>query len=103
MPSYAVIWAQDPSRVCAGQLSVLHHGLRLDGTDRSGEAAAVEVQSAEIVAVEVGRSREDRIDGRSSVIVRRARGDRVVIASAVGLGLTHEIADELARVAQIGG
>lgn len=96
--SYAVIWSLNGNGICAGELQISRRRLCLDGADRSGTGAALEIRADEILDVEVGRAPGKRIDGRPTIVVSRTRGDRVRIASATGVGLTGEIAEALGRL-----
>lgn len=95
MASYAVIWRVADGPVCAGQLALVREGFLLDGADRTGERMSEAVGSGEIASVTIGRAREERVDGRVSLVLERADGERLVIASALGVGLIHEIAERL--------
>jgi hypothetical protein len=102
MASYAVIWREGPGGICVGQLESLRRGFRLDGADRSGTHAACDVRASDVVSVTIGRASADRIDGRATLIVERSTGSRLLIASAMGVGLLHEIADRIGKVVQTG-
>jgi hypothetical protein len=97
--TYAVLWRTQGRPVHAGQLELLAGGFQLEGADRAGARALEIVDADEIVAVRIGRVADDRVDGRSTLVVERSTGDRLLIASATGLGRTHELADAVSRLA----
>jgi hypothetical protein len=93
--SYAVFWREGSGGVCVGQLEPLRGGFRLEGAQRSGSRVACEITADEIVSISVGRGPAERIDGRPSLIVERSANGRLLIASAMGVGMLHEIADRI--------
>jgi hypothetical protein len=97
--TYAVLWRCDRLPVHAGQLELLPRGFQLEGADRSGAATVELVAAEEIVSVYIGRVADDRVDGRSALVVERSAAERLLITSAIGLGLVHELADEIGRFA----
>jgi hypothetical protein len=99
--SYAAIWRSGRGPVCAGQLVITPNGLYLDGADRSGTTRSAKAGVEEISSLRIGRTPAERIDGRSSVIVEVSGGDRLVISSASGVGLTREIAERVSRLAKV--
>ena len=98
--SYAVLWCEAGGTICTGELKVLRTGFRLDGADRSGVATMQEVDCDEIVSTRIGRTAADRVAGRSSLIVERSGSDRLLITSAVGIGVTREIAERLGHLTE---
>jgi hypothetical protein len=97
--TYAVLWRSEGRRVYAGQLELLLQGFQLEGADRSGAGTFELVVAEDIVSVRIGRVADDRVDGRSALVVERSAGERLLITSAIGLGLVHELADEIGRFA----
>jgi hypothetical protein len=96
--NYAVIWRDASGPVCAGQLELLRHGFQLEGADRSGADSVEVVDADEICSIRIGRTPQDRVDGRSTLIVERSDGDCLMIASAIGIGMIHEIADQVGHL-----
>lgn len=93
--TYAVIWRVGDGCVCAGRLALTREGFLLAGADRTGTASSETIDSADISSIRIGRARDERIDGRVSLVVERTDGEQLVVASALGVGLIHEIADRL--------
>lgn len=100
--NYAVLWRKDCGPVCAGQLEFLRHGFQLEGADRSGTDSVEVVDAAEIRSIKIGRTPQDRVDGRSALIVECPCRDRLLIASAMGVGMIHEIADHFGQLVAAG-
>lgn len=88
--SYGVVWREGSGPLAAGKLELLPRGVRLDGLDGSHEIAY-----EGLAAVRVGRTAGERIDGRPSVVLVRAHGDPVTIATVAQPSLVGEIAERL--------
>ncbi len=95
---YAVLWREADPQVFAGELEFEDERLRLQGASRLGIPETFELAYGEIASVHFGRAHDERIDGRSSLVIEPRSGERVLVTSATGLGLTHEIADRLGRM-----
>ena len=91
--SYGVVWREGSGPLAAGKLELLAHGLRLDGLESSYEIAY-----EDLVAVRVGRTTSERVDGRPSVVLVRVHGDPVTIATVAQPSLVGEIAERLAAM-----
>jgi hypothetical protein len=91
--TYGVVWREGPGPLATGKLELLSHGLRLDGLERSYELAYEDLS-----AVRVGRTTNERIDGRPSVVLERLHGDPVTIATVAQPSLVGEIAERLAAL-----
>ncbi len=94
--SYAVLWCKTGGGVCSGELALVGDALRLEGMDRQGEPCSVKIPYREVRGVRIGRAPTDRLDGRAALVIRLAAEQRLLVASAVGLGMIHEMADRLA-------
>jgi len=91
--TYGVVWREGTEPLAAGKLELLANGLRLDGIDGSEEIAYEDLS-----AVRIGRTSGERIDGRPSVVLDRAFGDPVTIATVAQPSLVGEIAERLAAM-----
>lgn len=91
--TYGVVWREGSEPLAAGKLELLANGLRLDGLDGSEEIAY-----EDLAAVRIGRTTGERIDGRPSVVLVRAYGDPVTIATVAQPSLVGEIAERLAAM-----
>jgi hypothetical protein len=95
-PSYAVLWRTGENEICSGALVIEDRTLRLEGTDRQGRFCSVEIAADAVQSVRIGRAAADRIDGRTALVLRLLPNRTLLVASAVGLGMIHEMADRLA-------
>jgi len=91
--SYGVVWRKGSEPLTAGKLELLPQSLRLDGLERS-----CEVTYESLSSVRVGRTADERIDGRPSVVLERLHGDPVTIATVAQPSLVGEIAERLAAL-----
>ncbi|HUK94012.1 MAG TPA: hypothetical protein VLU96_03040 [Gaiellaceae bacterium] len=91
--SYGVVWRKGTGPLAAGKLELLPHGLRLEGLEGSSEVAY-----ENLAGVRVGRTTDERIDGRPSVVLDRVHGDPVTIATVAQPSLVGEIAERLAAL-----
>jgi hypothetical protein len=89
--TYGVVWREGSEPLAAGKLELLAQALRLEGRDRVEEIAY-----EELAAVRVGRTANERIDGRPSVVLVRPFGDPITIATVAQPSLVGEIAERLA-------
>jgi hypothetical protein len=96
--TYAVLWRTGRGPVYAGQLELRRQGFQLEGADWFGDGSVEVIDAREIASVRIGRAGDERVEGRSTVIVERSSGDSLLIASAIGVGLIHELADEVGRL-----
>ncbi len=94
-PSYAVLWRSGNGPVFAGRLELSRLRLLLVGRSRAGERAAVEVPTEEIARIHIGRGREERIDGRPSLVLELEDAEPLMLTDAIGIGAVRELADRL--------
>jgi hypothetical protein len=71
--------------------------MRLDGMTGS-EPTTREIAYEYLSEIRIGRSREERIDGRPSLVVAPRSGDAFSISSVAQAGVLAEIADRLAAL-----
>ena len=95
MTSYAVIWREDGGPLFAGRLDVSDEQLRLDGTSGDGHASRQTIPFAELSEVDVGRRRDERMDGRPSIRLARRHGVPLRLGSVDGRGALAELVDLL--------
>ena len=93
--TYAVCWREAGGEFCAGELGLTDHLLRLDGKDQRGKPRILEIPYREVAGTRIGRQREERLDGRPTLVVELRTGRTLLIMSAVGLGIIHEVGDRL--------
>jgi hypothetical protein len=91
--SYGVVWREGDAPVVAGKLELLPRGLRLEGRER-----AQEIPYGEVEGVHVGRSPEERLDGRASVVVERRSAAPLTMSTVAQPSLVGEIAERLAQL-----
>jgi hypothetical protein len=92
--SYAVVWREPDGTVCSGELELGRHRLRLEGISRNGRPRSHEIRYADLASARIGRAVRERIDGRSTLVLE-AGELRLNVASAVGVGMIHEMAERL--------
>ncbi len=91
--SYGVVWREGASPLATGKLELLPLGLRLEGLESSRE-----IPYEGVSGIRVGRSADERIDGRPSVVLERRTGAPVTIATVAQPSLVGEIAERLAAL-----
>jgi hypothetical protein len=91
--TYGVVWRDGALPLLSGKLEFFPRALRLDGTDISKE-----IPYETIVGIRAGRSAEDRVDGRPSVVVEQRKGNPVRISTVAQPSLVGEIAERLAAL-----
>ncbi len=95
-PTYAVLWRDREGEVCSGALMIVDGTMRLEGANRQGQPCSVELAPDAVQDMRIGRAMADRIDGRTALVLRLRPDHKLLVASAVGLGMIHEMADRLA-------
>jgi hypothetical protein len=96
--TYAVLWRTDRGPIYAGQLELRRQGFQLDGADWFGDDSVEVVDAGDIASLRIGRAGDERVEGRSTLIVERSSGNCLHIASAIGVGMLHELADAVGRL-----
>lgn len=97
MTTYAVLWRYPRGSTYAGALVFEPERLMLNGASRSGARRDIELAYSEIEEVTVGRAPGERIDGRASLVLDLHGGNRLLVTSATGAGMNHDIAEQLVR------
>jgi len=92
--SYGVVWREGEHPLARGKLELLPRTLRLDGMIGS-EPTTREIAYDYLSEIRIGRSSEERIDGRPSLVVAPRSGDTFSIASVAQAGVLAEIAERL--------
>jgi hypothetical protein len=91
--TYGIVWREGEEPVSSGKLELLPLALRIEG-----RAGRYDLPYAEVAAVRVGRSRDDRLGGRRSLVVERRTGKPLTIATVGQAGLVAEIFEHLAQL-----
>ena len=99
--SIPVLWAVDGGARVAGRLDLYADRLHLDGGPRD-DRRTKEIDSAEIAAVRIGRTDDERIDGRAAIVVELRDGGTVSFTGFQTLGTLHELAERLEAIAGVG-
>ncbi len=95
MESYGVVWQENECAPVAGKLELGSEELRLEGSDRD-HLIARSLEIADLVGVHIGRECGDRLDGRPTLLLEFASGDRIRVAALAQAGIVAEIAERLA-------
>jgi hypothetical protein len=95
--SYAVVWRERGRAPATGKLELLPRAVRLEGMAESRPTLR-EIAYDSLKSVRVGRSTEDRIDGRPSLVLERRSGEPVAITSVAQPGIVAELAERLAEL-----
>jgi hypothetical protein len=95
--SYGVVWREGKRPLARGKLELLPRFVRLEGMTCS-EATTREIAYDHLSEIRIGRSSEDRIDGRPSLVLAPLTGDTISIASVAQSGVVAEIAERLAAL-----
>ena len=92
--SYGVVWREGEHPLARGKLELLSRTVRLDGMIGS-EPTTLEIPYDYLSEIRIGRSSEERIDGRPSLVLAPLSGDTLSIASVAQAGVLAEIAERL--------
>jgi hypothetical protein len=95
--SYGVVWREGQKPLARGKLELLPRAIRLDGMSGS-EPASREIAYDYLTEIRIGRSPDERIDGRPSLLLEPRTGDSLAIASVAQSGVIAEIAERLAAL-----
>lgn len=95
--SYAVVWRESGS-VYRGKLELAPDTIRLHGSSRDGAVRAELLPYEELASVRIGRGPEDLLVGQRTLVLERRSGGRLHVASLDGLGVVHELADQVAEL-----
>jgi hypothetical protein len=92
--SYGVVWREGAHPLARGKLELLPRTMRLDGMI-GAEPTTREIAYDYLSEIRIGRSSEERIDGRPSLVLAPLGGDPLSIASVAQTGALAEIAERL--------
>ena len=95
--TYGVVWREGHKPLARGKLELLPRAVRLDGMSGS-EPASREIAYDYLAEIRIGRSPEERIDGRPSLVLAPRTGETLAIASVAQSGVVAEIAERLAAM-----
>lgn len=96
-PTYAVIWQEPGFPPYAGKLVVGRRRLSLEGSATGARQSLRRLLYEEIARVRMGRAPEERLEGRSTVVLERRQGAPLRIATVHGVGVTNEVAERIAE------
>jgi hypothetical protein len=95
--SYGVVWREGALPLASGKLELLPRAVRLDGMAGSIPTTR-EIAYDFLSEIRIGRSAQDRIDGRPTLVLAPRSGEPVAIASVAQAGVISEIAERLAAL-----
>jgi hypothetical protein len=95
--SYGVVWREGSLPLASGKLELLPRAVRLDGMVGSVPTRR-EIAYDLLSEIRIGRSAEDRIDGRPTLVLAPRSGEPFAIASVAQAGVIAEIAERLASL-----
>lgn len=95
--TYGVVWREGHKPLARGKLELLPRAVRLDGMSGS-EPASREIAYDYLSEIRIGRSPEERIDGRPCLVLAPRTGETLAIASVAQSGVVAEIAERLAAM-----
>jgi hypothetical protein len=79
-------------------LELVPSAIRLEGAAAAGDSVVEEVPFRELAGVHIARSATDRLEGRPTLVLERADGAAVRIASVAQSGIVSELAEKLSFV-----
>lgn len=94
---YPVIFREQHDAPVPGSLTLLQGGVLLSGGSRE-RSAELNIAFSDIRHVHVGRKPDERLNGSPTLVIERDQQPPVLVAP-IGVGLLHEIADLLGRLA----
>jgi hypothetical protein len=95
--TYGVIW-QNGGLLHAGKLELASSAIRLEGAAAAGESVVEEFPFRELAGVHIARAGADRLEGLPTLVLERANGDSVRIASVAQGGIVYELAEKLSSI-----
>jgi hypothetical protein len=96
-PTYAVIWC-DGDRRPTGRLELCGDAVQLVGT-ASGEPVREAISYGDLSSVDIGRSPDERIDGRQTLVLRSTHRDPLRIAGLTQVWVVSELFERLFALA----
>lgn len=94
---YAVAFRVAPGAPAAGALVVCEDRVLLEGQSSEGRSE-LSVPYADITEVRIGRSPEERLNGKPALLIER-EGAQPIQIEPLGFGLLHELAEILTSLA----
>lgn len=92
--SLPVVWTEDGTTLLPGRLELVGTTLRLAGGSHGSERTR-EVERRDIAATRLGRSVDERIGGRLTLVVELRDGGTLRIAGFEQPGAMRDLADRL--------
>jgi hypothetical protein len=93
--TYAVVWCEGEEPVASGRLEIRPQSIAFSGGGGDG-AVERELPLESLCAVRVGRSPQDRLEGRASLVLERRNGPLIRVAGVAQPGIVAELAQRLA-------
>src|SRR3972149_4164053 len=97
-PSYPVVWREGEGLQRTGKLELADSSIVLEGSEASGVLARVSLSYRDLAEVRIGRSQEDRVGSRPSLVLERRVGEPIRIGDIAGLGSIVDIGHILAEL-----
>lgn len=95
--TYAVVWREGDKPIASGRLEIRARRVLFSGSGGDGVVER-EVPLDSLRTVHVGRSPQDRLDGRPSLVLERRDGPLIRVAGVAQPGIVAELAQRLAGV-----
>ena len=95
--TYAIVWRNGDEPVEAGKLELRADGIFLEGGN--GVRDVLEIPYEDLAALAIGRTAQDRLEGRPTLVLERRGGSRVAIAGVAQPGVVSELVERLATIA----
>jgi hypothetical protein len=92
--TYAVVWREGEDSVGAGRLEVRPHDIVLDGVVDGGVVVRT-IPLAGLQSIRIGRTREDRLSDRPSLVLEPRIGPTIRVAGVAQPGIVPELAKRL--------
>ena len=96
--SYAVIWSNGEHGRATGRLELGTDAVQLVGT-AGGEVVCEAIPYDDLASVDIGRSSDDRISGRQTLVLRSTKVGPLRIAGLTEVWIVTELFERLAALA----
>jgi hypothetical protein len=96
--SYAVKWREASGHLFLGRLDLGPTALILEGRDGAEDAVIRTIDYEELDGFHLAQSTGERLDGKPTLVVERARGDVLVTTAVVHAGLLQELVHRLSEL-----
>jgi len=97
-PSYPVVWREGEGPLHTGKLELANSQIILEGSEASGALARLSLSYADLAEVRIGRSADERIGSRPSLILERRSRPPIRVGEIAGLGSVVDIGHVLAEL-----